>query len=120
MKIGTVGAPWCDTLLSINEVFTKCALRSICWPAQLQVRRRAINEVDVLTRLVEPDIRTSTLRPVEERVAGPKQERQICPGNLSGHWLSEPKFKLENRFRAWRSRIRSNCQLPPVLGEQYD
>lgn len=65
MKNGTVGAPWCDTLLSINEVFTKCALMSICWPAQLQVQRRAINEVKVLTRLVEPDFRTSTLRPVK-------------------------------------------------------
>jgi len=36
----------------------------ICWPAQLQVQRRAISEVEVLTKLVEPDIRTSTLRPV--------------------------------------------------------
>jgi hypothetical protein len=26
MKNGTVGAPWCDTLLLRNEVFTKCAL----------------------------------------------------------------------------------------------
>ena len=37
------------------------------------------------------------------------------PYELSGHRLSEPKFQLETRFRAWRSRILSNYLLPPVL-----